>query len=91
MKERAKHSVSRDKIVEILKEVRPEFEFQEGINFVKSGLLDSLDIINLVVALDKEFGISIDGLDIIPDNFSNVNSILALLKKNGIEDGSQVL
>lgn len=89
MKEGTKTGSSGERIRIILKEVRPEFEFQEGINFVKSGMLDSLDVINLVVALDKEFGISIDGLDIIPDNFSSVDSILKLLRKNGISDGSQ--
>jgi acyl carrier protein len=91
MKERTKLSASREGIIDILKEVRPEFEFREEVNFVKSGMLDSLDVINLVVALDKEFGISIDGMDIVPDNFGSVNSILALLKKNGINDGSQIL
>ena len=49
-------------------------------------MLDSLDVINLVVALDSYFGISIDGMDIVPENFSTTESIIALLKRNGIKE-----
>lgn len=47
--------------------------------------MDSFDVINLVTALDSEFGISIDGTDVLPENFSSVNAIVMLLKKNGVK------
>lgn len=74
-----------DKILNILKEIRPEFEFNNRFDFIEEGMLDSYDIVNLVTALDETFGISIDGLDIIPENFSSIGNIINLLKKNGIE------
>ena len=37
--------------------------------------LDSFDIVSLVSALDEEFNISIDGTDIIPENFETIDSI----------------
>ena len=73
------------KIITILSELRPEFDFNEPLNFIEEGMLDSFDIINLVTALDSEFSISIDGMDVLPDNFSSVERIEALLKKNGVE------
>ena len=73
------------KIIRILSELRPEFDFNEPLNFIEEGMLDSFDIINLVTALDSEFSISIDGMDVLPDNFSSVERIEALLKKNGVE------
>ena len=73
------------KIISILSELRPEFDFNEPLNFIEEGMLDSFDIINLVTALDSEFSISIDGMDVLPDNFSSVERIEALLKKNGGE------
>lgn len=73
------------KIISILLELRPEFDFNEPLNFIEEGMLDSFDIINLVTALDSEFSISIDGMDVLPDNFSSVERIEALLKKNGVE------
>lgn len=70
-------------IISILTELRPEFDFTQNINFIEEGMLDSFDIVNLVSELDSTFGISIDGVDIIPENFSSVEAIKNLLLKNG--------
>ncbi len=75
----------REKIISILNELRPEFDFSMSNNFIADGMLDSFDVINLVNELDTTFGISIDGMDVLPENFSSVENIIALLKKNGIE------
>jgi acyl carrier protein len=73
------------KIIEILTEIRSEFDFNEDVNFFNNGMLDSFDIVTLVTALDEEYKISIDGIDIIPDNFSTVNAIETLLSKYGVK------
>ncbi len=72
------------KIENILKEIRPEFDFTESRDFIIDGLLDSFDVITLVTELDKAFGISIDGIDIVPENFASIDAIAALLKKKGV-------
>ena len=46
-------------------------------------MLDSFDVVTLVSALDKNFGISIEGTDIVPENFKNLQTIEALLRKSG--------
>ena len=74
----------KDKILSILTEIRPEFDFSASENFIEEGMLDSFDIVTLVTALDSEFGISIDGMDILPENFSSVDKIAKLLLKNGV-------
>lgn len=74
----------KEQIIKILSELRPEFDFtQEGVNFIEEGMLDSFDMVNLVNDLDSTFGISIDGVDILPENFGTVDAIEKLLKKNG--------
>lgn len=74
----------KEKIIKILTELRPEFDFsQEGVNFIEEGMLDSFDVVNLVSELDSTYGISIDGVDILPENFATLDSIEQLLKKNG--------
>ncbi|MCX6304759.1 MAG: phosphopantetheine-binding protein [Bacteroidetes bacterium] len=72
-------------IINILSGLRPEFDFSEDVDFMEEGMLDSFDIVNLVTALDTEYGISIDGMDILPTNFSSVSKIVALLQKNGVK------
>lgn len=74
----------KEQIIKILTELRPEFDFtQECVNFIEEGMLDSFDMVNLVNDLDSTFGISIDGVDILPENFGTVDAIEQLLKKNG--------
>ena len=71
-----------EKIVEILKEIRPEFEFEGVENFFDEGMLDSFDLMTLVATLDERFAIKIDGTDILPENFANVDAIAALIEKS---------
>lgn len=75
----------KEKIVSILSVLRPEFDFSEPVNFIDEGMLDSLDVVNLVTDIESVYGISIDGVDIMPHNFSSVDSIMNLLIKNGVK------
>lgn len=74
----------KNRIIEILSEIRPEIDFNVDVNFFDCGILDSFDVVTLVTALDEEYMISIDGTDILPDNFSSVNTIVVLLSKYGV-------
>jgi len=75
----------KEKIIQILSNLRPEFDFNQSVDFVEEGMLDSFDVITLVTTLDETFGISIDGVDILPENFSSIEKIENLLKKNGVK------
>jgi acyl carrier protein len=76
----------KERIIKILCEIRPEFDFREPADFMEAGMLDSFDVFNLVNSLDNEFGISIDGMDIIAENFSTIDRIVVLLNKNGVAE-----
>lgn len=69
------------KVEKILNEIRPEFDFSTTTNFIENGMLDSFDVVSLVAMLDKEFNISIEGVEIVPMNFNSVESICTLLSK----------
>ena len=75
----------KERVLKILNDLRPEFDFSQAVNFVEEGMLDSFDVINLVTTLDEEFDISIDGTDVLPENFSSIDAIERLLKKNGVK------
>lgn len=77
----------KEKIIKILTDLRPEFDFtDESLNFIEEGMLDSFDVVSLVDALDTEFNIVIDGVDIVPENFSTLECIINLLIKNGVKE-----
>ena len=69
-------------IIEILKEIRPEFEFEGVENFFDEGMLDSFDLMTLVATLDERFAIKIDGTAILPENFANVDAIVSLVERS---------
>jgi acyl carrier protein len=71
------------KVATILGHIRPEFDFSQSDDFFEEGILDSFDLITLVSELDQAYGISIDGMDILPTNFCNVAAIESLLRRNG--------
>lgn len=72
------------KVPSILAALRPEFDFTQSEDFLEDGLLDSFDLVTLVSELDQTYGISIDGMDIVPENFRSVATIEALLISNGV-------
>jgi len=72
-----------NRIKEILYNIRPEEDFAVSDNFIEDGMLDSFDIVMLVTELDEAYSISIEGTDIVPENFRNIETIYNLLKKNG--------
>ena len=70
-------------IPEILNGIRPEFDFTTSSDFITDGMLDSFDVMMLVSELDKSYGISIDGMSIVPENFRNIAAIEDVLRKHG--------
>lgn len=70
-------------VIEILKEIRPEFDFTTSNDFIADGMLDSFDVVTLVATMDKNFNISIPGTEIVPENFRNLAAINELLLKSG--------
>ena len=68
-------------ILEILKNLKEDVDFEASEDFVEDGLLDSFEIVELVTALEDYFEIEISGKDIIPENFVSVETIEELISK----------
>jgi acyl carrier protein len=56
-------------------------------SLVDSGILDSLNLLRLVVFIEDRFGISMGEADLLPENFDSVNTICAFLSAH--EPGKQ--
>lgn len=70
-------------ILGLLSEIRPEADYRTAENYLTEGLMDSFDIVTLVHDLEVAFGVLIDGADIVPEYFTNLEAIRTLLRKNG--------
>ena len=71
----------RDTILDLLGEIAEGIDFDTCTTLIDDGLLSSLDIIQLIGALNDEFDISIPATEIIPDNFNSVDAICAMVKR----------
>jgi acyl carrier protein len=73
--------MNREKILNILKEIRPEYDFSEDVNYIDEGYLDSFDVITLVADLESIFQIKIAGNEINPENFSRLDCIVSIVNR----------
>lgn len=71
------------KILDILKSVRPDSNFENSENFLADFLLDSFDIMEITAIIEDTFKIRIDIADILPDNYKDIPSIVSLIKQYG--------
>ncbi len=71
----------RQYILELLKSINAEIIFDENVNFVEDGIIDSFDIASIVAGFEETFDIEIDGEDIIPENFYDVEAMVKLIEK----------
>lgn len=69
----------KEQLMEILKDLRPEVDFESEIALITDGILDSFDIVSLVAQINSEFDITIGVEELEPENFDSVDAMLALI------------
>ncbi|WP_165176365.1 acyl carrier protein [Desulfovibrio sp. ZJ369] len=70
------------KVLDMLRELQPTYDFEEGVNFIEQGYLDSFDVVTLISELEQTFSVSISALDIVPENFASVQRICDLVRRS---------
>lgn len=71
----------RETIVNILADIADDVDFDTCTTLIDDGILSSLDIIQLIGALNDEFDLSIPATEIVPDNFNSVDAMVAMVKR----------
>lgn len=71
----------KEKIIAILNEINEEIVEYIGDNMLEDEIITSLDMIEIVSALEDEFEISITAKYINKDEFATVDSICELVEK----------
>lgn len=70
-----------EELIEVLKSVKPGYDFTEDTELIKNKVFDSLAMIQLVAELSDEFDVEITAEDIVPENFESVKSIYNMIKR----------
>mgnify|MGYP000283711654 FL=1 len=70
-----------DKLLEILSEVRPDVDFKNETKLIDNGILDSLNIMEIIAEISDEFDIELSPADIVPANFNSAESLWAMIQR----------
>lgn len=68
-----------DKLLNIIKQIKPENDLTQHNELVNEGILDSIDIVSIITEIEKEYGIELNPEDIDPDNFQSVTRMYEMV------------
>ena len=70
-----------EKLLELLKGVRPDVDFENEKALIDDGLLDSFDVVSIISEIDDVFGVQIRINELDPDHFNSAEAIWNLIQK----------
>lgn len=70
-----------DKLLELLKDVCPDIDFENNTELVTGGELDSMDVVTLIGEISDAFDVEIPVEEMIPENFDSLKAIFNLIEK----------
>ena len=70
-----------EKLLEILKEIRPDVDFENETELIDEGILDSFDVVSIISEIDDAFGVQIRINELEPENFNSAEAIWNLIEK----------
>ena len=70
-----------EKLLELLKGVRPDVDFENETALIDDGLLDSFDVVSIISEIDDVFGVQIRINELDPENFNSTEAIWNLIQK----------
>ena len=68
-------------LLDILRDVCPDLNFEHEGKLIDDGLIESMDLIAIVTGIMDEFDVAIDVNDLVPENFNSADAMLALINR----------
>ena len=73
-------------LLEILKELHPEVDFETCDTLIDDKILDSFDIVTIISEINTEYDVAIPAEEIIPENFNSAEALYDLIERLRDED-----
>ena len=70
-----------EQLLELLKEVRPDVDFENETELIDDGILDSFDVVSIISEIDDQFGVQIRITELDPENFNSAEAIWNLIQE----------
>jgi acyl carrier protein len=56
------------------------FPYRDDVSFLNEGIVDSANVMALVMFAEETFGITVEDQDIVPDNFDSVKQLATYIR-----------
>ena len=70
-----------EELLEILKSVRPDVDFENETELIDEGVLDSFDVVSIISEIDDKFDVQIRITELDPENFNSAEAIWNLIQE----------
>ncbi|MBF1269259.1 MAG: acyl carrier protein [Oribacterium parvum] len=70
-----------EELLEILKNIRPNVDFEHCEDLINSGTLDSMDMVMIMTQIMQKFDLSIPPEEMVPENFNSAKAMYRLIQK----------
>lgn len=70
-----------EKLLEILKGIRPDVDYENETALIDEGILDSFDVVSIISELDDQFDVQIRITELDPENFNSAEAIWKLVQE----------
>ena len=70
-----------EELLDILRDLHPDVDFETEEHLIDDGILDSLDIVSLITEINDNFDVVITAKDIVPENFNSLTALHALVER----------
>lgn len=69
-----------EQLLELLKGVRPDVDFENETALIDDGILDSFDVVSIISEIDNVYGVQIRINELDPENFNSAEAIWNLVQ-----------
>ncbi len=56
------------------------YPYEDTASFLENGVIDSMNVIELVLFLEQQFGIQVADHEIVPDNFDSIKQLTSFVQ-----------
>ena len=70
-----------DELIEILKDLHSDVDFETCTTLIDDKILDSFDIVSIVSEVNDRFDVTIPAKELVPENFNSAKALWDLISR----------
>lgn len=71
----------RDYIVQNILFSSNGYPYQDDTSFLENGIIDSMNVLELVMFVEQKFAVKVEDAEIVPDNFDSIIKLSAFIRR----------